>query len=635
VPHDRSPRRRRRIVVLGLLLVVIVGVVVLALLARPLLSAKHEAEQAQDDLITAKTALSHEQIAKARAYVERAQAHVTQAQHDAGGTGGDVWASLPVAGGAVHDERHLIDALDETTAVARIGVQIYPMVSGSSAQLIKGDTIDIATLHAVADRTTSLGPHLDKALADLSSVKGSTPLVGGSIKRATTRALGYLQPLQDSYDNNAPLLQQLPAMLGADGPRTYLLAMLNPSEQRYSGGASLSFTTLHADHGALSFGQTVNADDLNDHGSAQSWQPVSGNVFHRTSAPLRVTNATFSPWWSVSGEELLRGYATAFPGPHLDGMIAIDVQGLADIFQLTGPVEVPHFGQVSAGNLVKVLVGSYDRFSSPEARREVNQALVPLFRQRFLQGGHVEAKAKALVKAAQGRHFVTYFRNRPVERAFARVGLSGDLSPTPNDYLGVFSQNLNGSKVDYWQHRAVSSTVQLKPDGSAQVHLAVTVTNASPPYTAAEPDPGFGYFTRLLRTRIGVFMPRNATYESTVVDGKSMHSTLHRPKVAHVRNRKYVEGTLSLQRGRSGTVDVDYRAPRAAEVLDQHSMVYRLSVDPQDLVVPESLHVRVTWPAGYHPSGPLPSGWRQTATGATYAGSVAVQQTWEIPLTQG
>jgi hypothetical protein len=640
VSHDEpvAPRRgrrtRRRLILVGVLLVVVVAGVVLALLARPLLSAKHEAEKAQSDLVLAKAALSHHDITRASSYVRQAQGHVAQARSDAGGTGGDVWSAVPVAGKAVDDERHLIDALDQTSTVAQIGLQIYPMVSGDSATLVHGDRIDIATLRDVADRTSAIGPHLDQALADLAEVKGSTPVVGGSITRATTTARNYLQPLQESFAKNAPLLQVLPAMVGGAGPRNYLLAMLNPSEQRFSGGATLSFTTLHIDHGTMSFGTTVNADDLNTNGASQSWHPVPGNVFHRSSGPFRVTNATFSPWWSVSGEELLRGYSRAFPGPRLDGLIGIDLQGLADLFQITGPVDIPLAGQVGSLNLVRVLAGSYDRFPSVDARRQVNAALVPAFRAKLLGGGHMSAKVGALVKSAAGRHFFTYFRNHRIQRRFARVGLSGDLSTTPNDYVGVFSQNLNGSKVDYWQHRDVTSTVQLKADGSAEVHLHVDVQNASPPYTGTLPDPGNGYFTRVLGTLIGVFMPRHATYQSAKLDGHPLDAAVHRPTVAGVKNRKYVEGAMSLGRGQTGTMDVDYRASGAAEVDSSGSLVYRLSVDPQDLVVPETLHVRVTWPSAFHPSGPLPSGWKATAGGATYTGTVAVQGTWEIPLTK-
>lgn len=617
-----------------LLLLVVVGVA-LAVLARPLVSAKHEAQRAQADLTSAKAALARHDTATATREVHLAQAQVALARAHAGGFGGDVWSAIPVAGTAVDDERHLVDALDETTTVASIGVQVYPMVSGDSATLVQGDRIDLPTLRLLAARTAQIGPHLDRALADLAAVKGSTPVVGGSIHRATTKALGYLQPLQESYQRNVPILQVLPSLVGADGPRTYLVAMLNPAEERYSGGATLSFTTLHVDHGSMSFGTTENADDIDSHGVAQRWPPVAGNTFHHPGAPMRVTSATFSPWWSVSGEELLRGYARAFPGPRLSGLIGIDLQGLANLFSITGPVDVPIAGQVDASNLVQVLAGSYDRFPSIDARRQVNAALVPLFRQKFLEGGHMSAKISSLVKSAEGRHFFAYFRSNAVENRFARVGLSGDLSSTPYDYVGVFSQNLNGSKVDYWQHRTVTSTVHLRADGSAQVHLHVAVTNASTPYSGAQPDPGTGYFTRVLGTRIGVFMPRHAGYQSAELDGRPLHATLHRPKVAGVLNRKYVEGTMSLQRGQTGTMDVDYRATQAAQVVSSHAMVYRLAVDPQDLVVPETLHVDVTWPPGFTPSDPLPSGWSATATGATYSGTVATTQSWEFPLTRG
>ena len=52
------------------------------------------------------------------------------------------------------------------------------------------------------------------------------------------------------------------ALVGTDGPRTYLLAMLNPAEQRYSGGGALSFTTMRFDHGVATFGSSVNVDDI-------------------------------------------------------------------------------------------------------------------------------------------------------------------------------------------------------------------------------------------------------------------------------------------------------------------------------------------------------------------------------------
>jgi hypothetical protein len=187
-------------VALGVLLLLALGVV-LAILARPLVSAKDEADRAQSELTAAKDALSRHQVGQARRYVARARADVDAAQRDANGFGGDVWALIPVAGGAVDDARHLIDALDQTTSVAEIGVRVYPMVSGNSATLVQGQRIDIPVLQQVVDQTSRIGEHLDRAMADLDQVHGSTPIVGDTATRARTTALDYLLPLQERYRN--------------------------------------------------------------------------------------------------------------------------------------------------------------------------------------------------------------------------------------------------------------------------------------------------------------------------------------------------------------------------------------------------------------------------------------------------
>lgn len=629
----RSRRRRRRLIAVAVAFVVLAAVVVLALMARSLLSAKHEAEAAQRDLTSAKDALSHNQIALARDYVAQARTHVDRAHGDAHGLSADVWAKIPVASRAVSDERHLVDALDETTSVAELGLKIYPVISGHSAQLVHGQRIDLNLLQSVVDRTTEIGQHIDRAVSDLDQVQGTAPIVGDSATRAKNTALDYLAPLQETYSRNEPIIRSLPTLVGAKGPRTYLLAMLNPAEQRYSGGAALSFTTMRFAHGLATFGSSENVDDVIAGGDQQSWTPVPGNTFHRK-PPLRVTSSTFSPWWSVSGEELLRGYSKAFPGTHYAGVIGIDLQGLARLFSITGPIDLPSFGQITADNLVKTLGGSYGNFDSVSQRHKLNEELVPAFRQKFFEGGKMSDKVKSLANSALGRHFITYFRNPHVQRRFAKVGLSGNLSSTKHDYIGVFSQNLNGSKVDYWQQRQITSTVHLQADGKAQVHLHIAVTNQAPPYTGPAPDPGIGYSTRILSTRIGVFMPRHATFQSADLNGTAFHPTVHLPDVAGVRNRKYVEGTMRLDSGQTNTMDVSYEAAQAAQVSGS-TMTYSLDLDPQDLVTPETLHVTVFWPKGYHLAGALPPGWKATAGGATFSSAVADVHSWSIPLAKG
>jgi hypothetical protein len=632
---SRRPRHGRAVTLVLLVLLLLVVGVTMAALARPLMAAKHEADQAQSQLKLAKAALADKHLRAARKDIAAARVQVDLAHSDAHGFGAGVWSAVPVAGGAVHDAQHLIDALSETTTVAELGVKTYPMVSGDSAHLIRGERIDLGVLKKVVANATAIGSHLDQALADLADVKGSTPVVGGAVTDAKDSALGYLQPVKASYDKAGPLLSSLPAIVGADGPRTYLLAMLNPAELRYSGGGALSFTTMRFDHGKASFGTSVNVDQLLKRGTTQRWKPVKGNVFHRA-GPLRVTSSTFSPWWSVSGAELMRGYQAAYPGLKLDGVIGIDLQSLADVFRVTGPVDLPHFGTITGDNLVHTLAGSYGDFASIAARHQLNAELVPAFRQKFFEGGQMTAKLTALVDSADGRHFFTYFRDHDIQRRFAEVGLSGDLARTSHDYLGVFTQNLNGSKVDYWQHRALASTVQLEADGSAHVHLEVHVTNEAPAYTGSTPDSESGYDTRYLNTLIGVFLPRQATLGTITADGKTITPRVRRPKVAGVLNRKFFAYQSLLDSGDSTSLGADYTVPSAAVKNADGTMTYYLDVDPQDTVVPEKLSVVVTWPTGWTPSGALPPGWEATGeTGARFDTSVTKKLSFEIPLTHG
>jgi hypothetical protein len=629
---DRGPRRRRRRgrIIAVLALVVVTAGVVLAVLARPLVEAKHEADAAQEDLKLAKTQLSEQHLADARTSIAAARSHVDAAHRAAHGFGADVWSAVPVAGGAVDDERHLVDALAETTSVAELGADVYPMVSGHDSGMINGQAIDMKVLQTVVDRVGRIGDHLDRAMADIEAVKGSTPIVGGAATRAKDSALTYLQPVHDSYAKAGPLVASLPSIVGADGPRTYLIAMLNPAEQRYSGGGALSFTTMRFDHGQVTFGKSVNVDDLRSRGTTQRWRPVHGNPFHPR-GPLRVTSATFSPWWSVSSEELLRGYEATYPGTKLDGVIGLDLQALADVFRVTGPVDLPHFGTVTADNLVHTLAGSYGDFASIEVRHQLNKELIPAFRQKFFEGGRMADKLTALVDSADGRHFFTYFRQGNIQRPFVRLGLSGDLAHTGNDYIGVFTQNLNGSKVDYWQRRSVASTVRLHADGSAAVHLRVDVTNGAPAYTLSTPDPQVGYDTRYLNTLIGVFLPRFAQLGTVSADGTPFTPAIRHPNTPHVLNRRYFQHPFLLGSGESGRLDADYTVPKAAVQDSDTAMTYVLDVDPQDLVYPEALKVTVTFPNGWT-STSLPHGWQATSTGARWAGHVPTKMHVEIPL---
>ncbi len=518
---------------------------VLVVLAIPLLVARHQAMEARSEFVTAKKALAAGDFETAEASEKHARELVASAHGHATGWTSDFWAGVPVTSTAVHDGRYLLEAMREADAILRIGVRVFPEAMGNGSKLISGTSVDVPLLRHISHSIHRVGPHLERANAALAQVKGTTPLLGGGLLHDRGEAAGQLATINRSYHQFAPLMAQLPDVLGANGPKSYLISILNPSELRYSGGATLNMSTLHFESGRATFGQSYYLIQINQSKKYLSWPKVPGNTF-RTEGPKLLTTATYSPYWQVSGEELLRAWRQQ-TGQRMDGVIAVDLQALASLFRVTGPMDIPGYGRVDADNLVQTLAGSYDQHPDTAERHQRNSELIPAFRQKLLEGGRFLQKARALVTAGAQRHFFVYSRDWPTERGLVTAGVGGNLSSTSHDYLGTFTQNTNGSKADYWQRRRVSSTVRLFPDGTARERAAVRVINHSPPATSLAEDPRSGYVTRWLGFSLATFLPRQSTVHSYSVNGEELpHANVLTPTVTSIYDRPYALHQMML-----------------------------------------------------------------------------------------
>ena len=580
------------------------------------------ADAARQELEAAKVAIEAGDQDEAAAAIARAREHVDTVQLAMKGPAGLAGQWLPVVGTSVDDVRHLADALDAVTTVAELGAETFPEITGDDSTFFTGGEVDIPTLLRLVDNTEQAHDELAAARAALEEIEATGP---GSDRLGAARdeALAKIVPLDDRLTSTMPLIRQLPGILGAEGERKYLVALLNPSELRYSGGAPLTLTPITVLDGRIEFGAATDTGGGRTAFQPRYWRKVTGNPFHRGRA--RLTNATIPPSWPVAGEETLNAWRS-LRGRNMAGLVAVDVVTLARLAQITGPMEVPGYGTVDGDNLVETLVGSYDRFTDLEERKAANRALMPLFVDRLLETGQLPEKVEVLVEAARGRHFAAYFRDDELQETFAGMAITGDLSATKHDYLGVFTQNVVGSKTDYWQSRQVRSDVQLRPDGSARVALEVEIHNDSPPFTLAEPDTGSGYSTRFANLSVGNFLPRGATVDAVSLDGA--------PVVFHQGDyfgHPFVRQTIAFDPQARHVMRVEYDVP-AAGVRDGKELTYHLDLDPQGMVRPQSVRVSVEFPAGFK-IGALPEGWKASGPRAADWSDDALDDSPRLALT--
>ena len=198
-----------------------------------------------------------------------------------------------------------------------------------------------------------------------------------------------------------------------------------------------------------------------------------------------------------------------------------------------------------------------------------------------------------LGEAADERRFALYFRSPEEQAAFDGLGLTGRLSDTEHDYIGVFTQNKVPSKSDYWQRRAVSTDVAVREDGSARVRMEVEVHNDSPPYVQPVPDP------RRATSPAGT--PSASRRSSPPAPPSTPSRSTASPSTTSPRDffgRYFIRPEIEFAPQARHTLAVTYDVPAAA-VRDGDGLAYRLALDPQGMVDPQDVRVRVSFPRGY------------------------------------
>lgn len=600
--------------------------VLLVVLVVPLLLSARHAQAANTDLTRAISALKRGDIGAARTSVSEARKNVDDAQGGMADFSSHVLGAVPVLGTPVDDVAHLTRALDDITSVAETGVRLYPEVTGPHASLFRNQQLDKGTLLDVMAGVGDAGPHLLSAQSELAEVHGTFPLIGGTISAKRDTAQARVDPLADGYTRAQPMLQELPKLFGFEGPQRYLVAMLNPAELRYSGGAPLAFAPMTWDQGHLSTGQAFSLAQDPRFSRDVTWRRVRGNKFHAQHA--RLSSATFAPSWSTSGEELLRSWGR-YSGSHFNGVLALDPVAMSRLLAVTGPTTVPGLGQVSAANVVKLLAGNYDAYypDASAAERTSASTIVGSLQSALFSGGSYVGKFRALKTAADSRHLALYFRDPALEEGASTLGLEGDLGSSDGDYLGVFTQALVGTKVDYYQRRTVSLDVTLDQDGRASDRLAVQLHNDTPPFVAAPlPDPKYGYFTRWSTLAATTFLPGDAELDASTLGGQPGPVSTRRFHDHSYFTQRTVIPPTSTQR-----LEASYDVPGAATVSDSGTMTYRLSVDPQATVHPASATVTVHLPSGYEATS-VPQGWTATHDTLKFRTLSLESEDWEITL---
>ncbi len=416
-------------------------------------------------------------------------------------------------------------------------------------------------------READLIDQLDRAQVAMDRLKGRD--LRGPLQQAGA-PLARARELMPKFRQALRLLPAAGLALGMQGPRTYLLLGQNNAELRATGGFIGSFGAVTVDRGTLSefdYGSSYNADQ-----GAAVPPPPDPLARYMGLGGWYLRDANWWPDFPASAAQVEEAWRRAGHG-RVDGVIAFDTTAVEALLQAVGPLELPGYGQVAAGNFEQVAAQQlYSRAALATANSfhqargaflgAVGKALVD--RITSMPPAQLLSIAPRLEPLLDEKHLLLAIKEPRLLEFVNSSGWDGAIPPIQGDSLLVVDTTVSyGDSYSFVSVRD-SLSINLAEDGSNSHDLVLDYYNnyprGLPPWVPPEMVGGDSfdpYTGKLIRTPgfwgnwLRVYIPSEA--RSISVDG-----LLDPTPPQQQFGRTVVAGYLPLAPGQSRQVRLRY-----------------------------------------------------------------------------
>ena len=443
--------------------------------------ARDDLSRGRQALLLARDALTTGELAQAQASLGASAYLLERSDHRLSGWHVRAASAIPLVGPSLRTARTIADAAAD---LATSGNEVTSALVAARGEAASGDGggLPVGAIDAVGPPLAAVADALTDAVAEVRASPASWLL--GSVADGRREFLELAAPLAPDVAAAAALVRDLPVLLGADGPATYLFGVSNPAEQRGTGGYVGSYSRLVIDDGHLEFGDFRETSDLERPARVTG---VDASVVARYGpfgVPTSWQNVNFTPDFPTAAGNLAALWRASF-GEELDGVIVVDPEAFARLLEMTGPVTSPTGTVIAAEDAAAYLAnGAFVDIEDNELRKLVLGAIAADTLQAFLgeidQGEMIPA-GRALGELLTQRHVQVWFADRDAERSLAALREDGGLHvPNTGELLAVTINNASATKIDFYLDRTLHHRVTLLADGWSESELDVELTLDAP-----------------------------------------------------------------------------------------------------------------------------------------------------------
>lgn len=269
-----------------------------------------------------------------------------------------------------------------------------------------------------------------------------------------------------------------PGMLGAEGPRTYLVLALNNAELRPGGGIVGSVAAMTVDEGRLTLGEQVAASSLK--GLEEPVLPLSDEELAADTDGMGryLQNATLTPDFPRTAELVVARWHEEVGGD-VDGVVALDPVAVATMLKAVGPVTTEDGATLDGATFVSAIMSQpYLGTVDPEALDHMFAEVAASVFRGFLSSDLDGAQLLSTMRTVVSEQRLKIWSARPYEQqALSATTVGGAFLAGPfAGSSGVFLTDATGGKLDYYLTvtTSVSDLVCTGTGGTARLSLTLT-----------------------------------------------------------------------------------------------------------------------------------------------------------------
>ena len=470
----------------GALALLVLFVVFAGWLGYGAMQAKSSLEQSRDYAQQAKDALLGGKADDGTRFAENAEFFARQARSATHSLPWNVAAAVPWLGSPFKSGQQISDVVVGLTAdvlkpAAQAGVGISPdtlFADGRvNLQLLREKEPTLAALSADATR-------LDAEAAAITK-----PAFISALGDARTQLQDQTSDIAGLFRNTALAARLAPSMMGADGPRTYLMGFQTPAEARGTGGLLGGFGILRFDNGKPTVDTLGPNTELTGATSTVDLGQEFNEQYGYTNPYADFRNSNLSAHFPYAAQIWISMWEQK-TGSKADGVIALEPIALGYLLGATGPITMPDGEVVDEDNVVELTMSqAYIRFpeeSDQAARKQYLQTIAKQVAEKLT--GKIQsprAVLDAIGRAASERRIAVWSADPADQKILEETPLAFAIPEDSAPYAQIVVNNLAGNKMDYYLTREIEYAADGCKGDMRNSTITVRLTNTA----ADEPLP--------------------------------------------------------------------------------------------------------------------------------------------------